>query len=70
VLRTGFGQKRRSLTHKEDAVAYIAKTSTSGMFTNPVKVTCSGCGASNLYVEPAKAQSMGGWECPHCHRKH
>lgn len=51
-------------------MAYVAKTSTAGMFTNPTRVTCSGCGASNLFVESHKAKDMGGWECPHCHKKH
>ena len=32
------------------------------MWTNPTKVSCSGCGASNLYVEPQKAKDMGGWK--------
>jgi len=51
-------------------MAYVAKTSTSGMFTNPTRVTCSGCGATDLFVEPQKARDFGGWECPHCHKKH
>jgi hypothetical protein len=51
-------------------MAYVAKTSTAGMWTNPVKVTCSGCGASNLYVQPDKAKDAGSWECPHCHKRH
>jgi hypothetical protein len=47
---------------------YKATTSPSGSVNN-IKVTCSGCKAS-LCVNPNYASSSGGWECPHCGKRH
>jgi Zn finger protein HypA/HybF involved in hydrogenase expression len=51
-------------------MAYLAKTSTAGMWTNPVKVECTKCGARELYVQLSKVREFGGWECPICHAKY
>lgn len=48
---------------------YKATTSPAGWVNNQ-KVTCSGCGARNLYVDPSKVKTMSGWECPHCGKRH
>jgi transposase-like protein len=47
---------------------YTATTSPSGSVNN-VKVKCNGCSAS-LYVNPNYASASGGWECPHCKKRH
>jgi DNA-directed RNA polymerase subunit RPC12/RpoP len=47
---------------------YKATTKPTG-YTNNTEVHCSGCGAK-LYVRAEDARKMGGWECPHCGRRH
>jgi DNA-directed RNA polymerase subunit RPC12/RpoP len=47
---------------------YTATTSPSGSVNN-IKVKCSACSAS-LYVNPNYASASGGWECPHCKKRH
>jgi transposase len=49
-------------------MGYKAGTQPSGLVNN-VKVRCSKCGAT-LYVHPDSAKSGGGWECPHCGKRH
>jgi transposase-like protein len=50
-------------------MAATATTKPTGMVNN-VKVTCSGCGARELYVNPIESQRQGGWKCPHCGKTH
>jgi DNA-directed RNA polymerase subunit RPC12/RpoP len=47
---------------------YQAKTKPEGLVNN-IKVRCSGCSAT-LYVHPDHARSAGGWQCPHCGKRH
>jgi DNA-directed RNA polymerase subunit RPC12/RpoP len=49
-------------------MGYKAGTSAHGLVNN-VKVRCSKCGAT-LFVNPNAAKSGGGWECPHCGKRH
>jgi DNA-directed RNA polymerase subunit RPC12/RpoP len=47
---------------------YQAKTKPEGLVNN-IKVKCSQCSAT-LYVHPDYARNAGGWECPHCRKRH
>lgn len=60
--------KLPTLVLLEGRALYKAMTSPSG-WTNPVKVRCGQCSAT-LYINQTDARRAGGWECPHCGKRH
>jgi hypothetical protein len=62
------GSLETTTDRKETSMGYKA-SSKAGGWTNPIKVRCSQCSAT-LFINASAARNAGGWECPHCGRKH